>query len=470
MRSASYPLFEDGGDHLDLILATAQIGIWELNVTTGQALRNLRHDQIFGYDHLLKEWSADIFLTHVVEEDRVRVRNLLTDAVNGRKPWEFQARIRRADDAQRWISAKGMPKFDDDGNMTKLIGHVIDITENKETEDRLKLLTQELNHRVANTFTILNSMIRHSAKKSTTVTEFAETLTHRLAALARSNRILTARAGERSSLHEILEMEFNAFEGWHERIDVHGSADIWFSGEASEALALIFHELLTNAVKHGALSVPSGRITLSIISDAVQKTEIEWGEVGGPPVATHRVPGIGSTIMARAMRDRGSVDIDFSEEGLVCRIIVNEGSRRDVSGESRPEAKPLPALEVEANGSLEGFKVLVVEDDPIIGLDISEILEADGASVVGPHSKPVTAIAAISEGPDVALLDVNLGHETSSGVASQLLRERIPFLVLSGQLDRSELEAEFRNAPFVSKPFSDREIVVGLMKLLSHSA
>lgn len=156
-------LLDNSGEHLDLLLATSEIGIWELDAVTGTALRNLRHDRIFGYDSLLPHWSAEIFLKHVVEEDRERVNALLTASLNDRKSWSFETRIQRADGVDRWISAKGMPKFSDKGEITKLIGHVIDITETKQNEDRLRLLSNELNHRVSNTFTIMNAMIRQTS-------------------------------------------------------------------------------------------------------------------------------------------------------------------------------------------------------------------------------------------------------------------------------------------------------------------
>lgn len=466
MNRTQYPLPNEGVDHLDLILATSEIGIWELDVGTGVAVRNLRHDKIFGYDFLLDKWSADIFLAHVIEEDRDRVGNLLSDAVGGTKPWEFEARIRRVDGACRWISAKGMPKFGPDGEMTKLIGHVIDITDSKATEDRLKLLTQELNHRVANTFTILNSMIRHAAKRSRSVDELAETLTQRLAALARSNRILTAQENERANLAEILQMELAAFGGWHRRISVRGNTDIWFPPETSEALAMIFHELLTNAVKYGALSLSTGQIAILITGTSDGMTVVNWEEYGGPPVSSERVQGIGTRIVAGALRDQGSVTMDFARDGLHCRIDVYGGFRRQVADGPRLADEVGPTDMVPSDQPLEGVNVLVVEDDPIIALDISETLQSYGARVIGPHFQPTTAIGAISEGPDVALLDVNLGRETSSGVAARLAEHGIPFLIVSGQMDRSELDDAFRTAPLLNKPFCDRDIVNGLMALL----
>lgn len=465
MSDFSFP--DDGGDHLDLILATSEIGIWELDAKTGKAVRNLRHDQIFGHDRHLDDWSADIFLTYVIEEERERVRRLLETSLEDGKPWSFETQIRRADGINRWISAKGTPKFSANGDVTKLIGHVIDITEVKQNEDRLRLLTKELNHRVANTFAIMNSMIRHAAKKTTNVDEFASTLMDRLGALARANRILVSEESERFSLKEILDMELEAFAGWRERLTIIGDTSIWFSGEASEALALIFHELLTNAIKHGALSVPKGKVSVNVAVGDGRQVLIEWAEAGGPPIASARRTGIGSSILKNAMRDEGSVDIDYSGTGLVCRITVGHSFQRELPDAPVPPSTALPHDEpTDAHGSFAGRRIMIVEDDPIIGMDIADIFQTRGAEVTGPFTTVANALKALRDIPDVAVLDVNLGHETSDAIAEQLSSLAIPFLILSGQMDSSDLIDAFRGTPIVSKPFGEDELTAQVNNLL----
>ncbi|WP_339766012.1 HWE histidine kinase domain-containing protein [uncultured Pseudosulfitobacter sp.] len=468
MKKSSF--LESGVDHLDLLLATSEIGIWELDATTGEAERNLRHDQIFGHDELLDRWSGEIFLSYVIEEDRERVGDLLNASLTEGKPWSFETRIRRADGVDRWISARGVPKFSDTGKVTKLIGHVLDITETKQSEDRLRLLSKELNHRVANTFTIMNSMIRHASKKASNVEQLAETLTERLAALARSNRVLVAEEAERSSLLEILNMELEAFSGWQRRISISGETRVWFSGEASEALALIFHELLTNAVKHGALSVPSGRVDVTVSQGSGRQVCVKWTETGGPSLAGERRKGIGSTILQNAMRDQGTVTLDFAPDGLICDIVINDSFQREV-----PDTPVVPSEEpqeheyeqpVVENQTFSGQRIMVVEDDPIIGLDISETLKSRGAQVIGPCTTVASALKAIRDKPDAVLLDVNLGQETTDAVASQLADLSIPFLVLSGQLDSSDLGDAFRGVSVMSKPFRERDLVSALYRLV----
>ncbi|KKL68025.1 hypothetical protein LCGC14_2129120, partial [marine sediment metagenome] len=452
--------FGGGDDHLDLILATSEIGIWELDAASGKALRNLRHDQIFGHETLLEEWSAEIFLTYVFEEERNRVETLLTTSLQDGKPWSFETRIQRADGIDRWISAKGMPKFSDTGKVTKLIGHVIDITETKQNEDRLKLLSKELNHRVANTFTIMNSIIRHASKKENTVEDFADTLMERLGALSRANRVLVAEEAERSNLQDILDMELSAFAGWRARISITGKTHVWFSGEASEALAMIFHELLTNAVKHGALSVPTGHVAVHTSTGAGRQVSITWTETGGPPIAPDRRTGIGSSILQNAMREEGMVNVDYSAEGLICKITVHDSFQREIPDAVVSPSTALPEGQpVNPGGSFAERKIMVVEDDPIIGMDIVDIFRTRGAKVVGPFSTVATALQALRDAPDAAILDVNLGQETTDAIASQLSHLSIPFVILSGQMDSSELGGAFEGAPTIRKPFAEQDLV-----------
>ena len=462
-----FPFFDRGADHLNLIQATSEIGIWELDAATGKAMRNLRHDQIFGHDSQLDDWSAEIFLSYVEEDDRERIGTMLDTSLREGTRWSFETRIRRADGIDRWISANGMPILSDAGKVTKLIGHVIDITETKRNEDRLRLLSTELNHRVVNTFTIMNSMIRQIAKKTDSVDDFAETLLHRLAALSRANRVLVAEEAGRSSLRAILDMELAAFEGWRTRINISGNLNVWFSPKASEALAMILHELLTNAIKHGALSQATGDVNVSVTHGPERQVTVRWTETGGPVLTAERRTGIGSTILQNALHDEGRVTMDFAASGLRCDITVFDSVRHESSGETTVDPITLPVdSAIDPSDVLNGRKLLVVEDDPIIGMDLADIFQSRGMIVIGPFTTVADALKALAEKPDAALIDVNLVHETSTAVAEKLVDLSIPFCVLSGQMDSAHLGAAFQDVTIVPKPFRETELLRQVTALL----
>lgn len=123
---------------LRFALSVADLGAWDLDLKTNLAWREARHDQIFGYPDMLPEWSFEAFLAHVLPEDRERVATGFGAALEAATAWDFTCRIRRADGAMRWITARGEPIMDAAGTPVRLVGVVRDITAEKEAETALR--------------------------------------------------------------------------------------------------------------------------------------------------------------------------------------------------------------------------------------------------------------------------------------------------------------------------------------------
>ncbi len=121
----------------ELALAAGELGVWRLDLATGASWRSPRHDQIFGYPALLAEWTYEMFLRHVLPEDRGAVANSYGSALATKTDWDFACRIRREDGEIRWIWAKGKPELDERQNPVALIGFVQDITEHRRAETDL---------------------------------------------------------------------------------------------------------------------------------------------------------------------------------------------------------------------------------------------------------------------------------------------------------------------------------------------
>lgn len=323
------PFAKSSADHLRLVIETGRIGIWELDLQSGAAIRNPRHDQIFGYPDLLDEWTYDMFLDHVVEADRQKVDDLQRAAIETEQPWEFECRILRCDGKERWISAAGCPLRGRSGRIEKLIGHVIDISRTKEREARLALITQELNHRVRNMLTVIRSMVTLTARKANDIPSFAKSLEGRVEALARSHKLLIAEGSVSMAPSDILNAELEAFPDLRDRTRISAENEPTLSGAAGQGLALIFHELITNAIKHGAFSMEGGQVEVRI-RGLERSTCIEWKERGGPEVKRPARAGFGSTLMKRASGSNGKVRLDYQSDGLECEILLqrDEPSRR----------------------------------------------------------------------------------------------------------------------------------------------
>lgn len=134
---------------LNYSLQSAELGAWELNLADGTAWRSLRHDQIFGYQTLLPVWTFDMFLEHVLPEDRGEVKAKYDQAVATATDWRFECRIRRSDGVIRWIWAKGAPEFNAHHKPVRMFGVVQDISEYKQAETEVRALNAELEQRVA---------------------------------------------------------------------------------------------------------------------------------------------------------------------------------------------------------------------------------------------------------------------------------------------------------------------------------
>ncbi|GEM_PF-1552602 len=126
-------------------LEAGEFGTWGLDIETGKAWRSLRHDQIFGYTTLLPEWNYQMFLEHVLPEDRKEVDNKFGQALAKSTDWDFECRIKRNDGEIRWIWAQGKPRFDAQKGAVTLIGLVQDITGRKQVAEMLRISNEWLN-------------------------------------------------------------------------------------------------------------------------------------------------------------------------------------------------------------------------------------------------------------------------------------------------------------------------------------
>jgi hypothetical protein len=136
-RHAEHEL-RDSEVRLNLALETNDTGVWELNLLDHTAFRTLIHDRIFGYETLLPNWTYEMFLEHVLPEDRPEVDRLFREAIAAHSDWNFECRIRRTDGEVRWILATGRHNQTSKGAPVQMIGIVQDITERKMTEEALR--------------------------------------------------------------------------------------------------------------------------------------------------------------------------------------------------------------------------------------------------------------------------------------------------------------------------------------------
>jgi two-component sensor histidine kinase/PAS domain-containing protein len=214
----------------------------------------------------------------------------------------------------------------------------LDITERRKAEEQRGLLVNELNHRVKNTLSTVQSIATQTLGSATTPENAREALTERLIALARAHDQLNAESWEGAELRDIVAgavMPFGV-----ERFEFAGPP-VWLPPNFSLALALALNELATNAAKYGALLMPAGRVIVSWQVEEVEldrRLTVRWSEHGGPPVRKPQRTGFGLKIIERSVAGEreGRATVEYAQAGLVCVLSVRVPRRELLPKQSRP--------------------------------------------------------------------------------------------------------------------------------------
>jgi CheY-like chemotaxis protein len=267
-----------------------------------------------------------------------------------------------------------------------------------------------------------------------------------------------------ASLAELASQSLSPFRS-SGNIEISG-APVRIVPELAQSMALIFHELATNAIKHGALSKPLGYVKVSWTRPSPGQVRLVWQEAGGPGAAPPTRKGFGLTVLQTAASDLGAVsNCHFGHEGFVYTL---QGPFESVL----PEAVVVPFERTPEATCTDApsrmlTRILIVEDEGLIALQLQEDVEGAGHQVVGPaRSLRHGLMLASQERIDAALLDVSLGQETSAPIAEQLLARAIPFAFTTGYADNVMLPEHLRQIPRLSKPYIGGEIVKMLERLL----
>jgi two-component sensor histidine kinase len=201
-----------------------------------------------------------------------------------------------------------------------MVGTNVDVTERKVAEEHQRLLINELNHRVKNTLAIVQGIAWQSFRGPGVQAGAREAFEGRLAALAAAHDVLTRQNWEAGSILEIVAEATAPHHAADGRLTAEGPA-VDLEPKTAVALALAMHELATNAVKHGALSTPAGRVEVrwSVHGGLLR---LSWRESGGPLVPPRRGRGFGVRLLEQGLAAElgGEVTLEFRPEGLVCRV------------------------------------------------------------------------------------------------------------------------------------------------------
>jgi len=261
-------------------------------------------------------------------EDVDRVIEKWRAAVKSRGDYEDEYRIRDRNGNIRWINSKGRVFLDTQKRPVYFVGILHDITEQKHAEEQQRFFLNELNHRVKNTLATVQSIASQTLRTSETPGQFREAFEGRLLALSKTHNLLTRQSWREAELRDVAEQELAPYrKAGDERVVLDGP-DVRLPARYAINLGLVLHELVTNAVKYGALSTNAGHLEVawSVIEseDRLKQLRIRWSESGGPPVAPPKRQGFGSRLIRRSIEGElgGNMVLNFAESGVAYDISV----------------------------------------------------------------------------------------------------------------------------------------------------
>ncbi|GEO14149.1 HWE histidine kinase domain-containing protein [Microvirga aerophila] len=226
---------------------------------------------------------------------------------------------------ERFLDFIMQPITDGNGRVTGIFSESIDVTDHKRSLDHQELLIHELNHRVKNTLATVQSIAYQSLKRAQSVDHARHSLESRLMALSRVHDLLTQESWESADLRTVAHQAVSPFDGTGTSRFTLSGPEIRLPPRQVLPLSMTFHELLTNAVKYGALSAPGGRVSLSWDRDKDRRMLVlTWREQDGPAVQPPTERGFGTRLIQRGLAQEldGSVDMSFEPSGVICTIRI----------------------------------------------------------------------------------------------------------------------------------------------------
>jgi PAS domain S-box-containing protein len=220
----------------------------------------------------------------------------------------------------RNLITSARPIRDHADNIVGAVQISMDITDRKKSEEQLHLLARELNHRVKNNLAIVQAIAQQTLRHADTLETARLALVERLAALSNAHEILTRNAWEAGSVREVVETNVGS-QAPAGQVEADGP-DVVLKPSLVMSLSLALHELGTNALKYGALSVSAGTVRITwTVDEPARLLSLVWQERGGPRVVEPGQRGFGSRLLERVITgERGTLSLDFEPEGVIARI------------------------------------------------------------------------------------------------------------------------------------------------------
>jgi PAS domain S-box-containing protein len=323
-RQAEQALAERNAQ-LALAGRAALVGSYVYDVNKGTTQVSQGYAAIHGLPEGTTETPISEWRLRVHPEDLARAEGLREQAFAGRRKEDnAEYRIILSNGDVRWIERRGAIFYGEDGRPQRVVGVNIDVTDRKRAEQHQRALNAELDHRVKNVLATVSAIISQTRQASRSSTDFVAGLESRIQSLARTHELLSGGKWRGVPLEDIVQRELAPYNAHNTEI---GGPNITLKAEAAQAVAMVLHELTTNAAKYGAFSSRTGRVSVNwrwLLNGSPDRLVIQWQEIDGPPVRAPSHSSYGTSIIRELIPFElgGAVDLAFVPEGTRCRLEI----------------------------------------------------------------------------------------------------------------------------------------------------
>jgi PAS domain S-box-containing protein len=313
----------EGAARLQEALTAGAVTAFAWDVRIGSSQRSENAAQILGFDPQLPLTAAQ-FLARVHPDDRARFKALVHGVLPDRPSYAVTFRFIRSDGQEVWLEETARAEFDAAGRCIRVKGLTLDITERKRAEQHQDLLLAELDHRVKNVLARVAVVAMYTRQGSRSMDEFIRALDGRIQSMADAHALLSQGRWRGVGLADLVHRQLAPYAT--KANTTIGGPDMTLTAAATQAVAMVLQELVTNAVKYGALSTPDGRVSVTWDRQSGGNPAayllMTWRETGGPPIVVPSPSGYGTSLIRDLIPHElgGTVDLAFTPEGVYCNV------------------------------------------------------------------------------------------------------------------------------------------------------
>jgi PAS domain S-box-containing protein len=326
-------LFAERRQHVDALiesesrlqeaLSAGGVTTFDWDLRTGLCQRSQNAARVLGFDPKNPPLGSE-FVAQMHPDDRARYERLLQSVRPDRPSIAVTFRFTRLDGQELWLAQASRAEFDATGRLVRIRGLTLDVTERKRAEEHKNILMAELDHRVKNVLARVAAVANSTRQGHGSIDEFIRSYNGRIQSMAAAHNLMSQAAWKGTDLAALVRTQLAPY-ATDANMTIFGT-DIMLGGPATQAVAMVLHELVTNAVKYGALSVPGGRVSVSwerkLNGSAAANLILVWRELGGPPMAAATHSGYGTDLIRNLIPHElgGRVALAFVKQGVNCQI------------------------------------------------------------------------------------------------------------------------------------------------------